>query len=177
MGTASAYVDYGAKNRVGGFGADPAFYTGGFDSLALDAHQEITILCYDPATDVWFYVRQNPWTYYDPYGLEVGGGSGVGGIVKGAWYVAGLFGEKIQKSYDGIDYAINWSGGKLTGQTAEQYKAEGEANRRQLIEFMTPRIDGQSDEDHEKMVDAGVQVLDGFMQGGQRFGGRRSSPA
>lgn len=69
-GTASAYVDVGSKNRVGGFG-DPFGDYAGFDGLqALDTHQEITILCYDPATGVVFYVRQNPWTFFDPLGLE-----------------------------------------------------------------------------------------------------------
>lgn len=65
-----AFTQPRLENRVGGFG-DPFGDYAGFDGLqALEPHREITILCYDPATDVWFYVRQNPWTFFDPLGLE-----------------------------------------------------------------------------------------------------------
>ena len=68
-GSASAFVDYDSKNRVGDFGDPFAPQAGLTDPLALELHQENTILCYDPATGVLVYVRQNPWTSFDPLGL------------------------------------------------------------------------------------------------------------
>jgi len=61
-GSASAYVDYGSKNRVGDFGDPFAPQVGFADTIAV----------YDPATGVLFYVRQNPWTMVDPLGLRQG---------------------------------------------------------------------------------------------------------
>ena len=71
-GSASAYVDYGSKNRVGSFGDPFASQVGLTDPLALELHQENTIAIYDPATGVLVYVRQNPWTFFDPLGLQQG---------------------------------------------------------------------------------------------------------
>ena len=79
-GSASAYVDYGAKNRVGSFGDPFAPQVGFADPLALELHQENTIAVYDPVTGVLFYVRQNPWTMVDPLGL-FGGAPGLGNVL------------------------------------------------------------------------------------------------
>jgi len=40
------------------------------EPLSLELRPATTMWGYDPATDVWFYVRQNPWTMFDPLGLE-----------------------------------------------------------------------------------------------------------
>jgi Restriction endonuclease fold toxin 3 len=42
-------------------------------SLAQEPQQWDTILGYDPASGVVFYVRQNPWSLFDPMGLSPGG--------------------------------------------------------------------------------------------------------
>lgn len=72
-GTASgAYVDATSKNRVGVSGPNPNICTYVLGSLELEPQGEITVLGYDPATGVVFYVRQNPWSKFDPLGLFEG---------------------------------------------------------------------------------------------------------
>jgi hypothetical protein len=69
-GSASgAYVDATTKNRVGVSGPNPDIHTYVLGSLGLEPQRGDTILGYDPATGVVFYVRQNPWTKFDPLGL------------------------------------------------------------------------------------------------------------
>jgi A nuclease of the HNH/ENDO VII superfamily with conserved LHH len=69
-GSASgAYVDATTKNHVGVSGPNPNIHTYVLGSLGLEPQRGDTILGYDPATGVVFYVRQNPWTKFDPLGL------------------------------------------------------------------------------------------------------------
>jgi hypothetical protein len=73
-GSASgAYVDATTKNRVGVSGPNPNIRTYTLGALDLEPQGEFTILGYDPATGVVFYVRQNPWTKFDPLGLKTKG--------------------------------------------------------------------------------------------------------
>ena len=65
-----AYVDPGVKNRVGGFWENPNIPTYEIDPFAPETHRKITIPHYDIATDVVFFVNQNPWSAFDPHGLE-----------------------------------------------------------------------------------------------------------
>ena len=65
-----AYVDPGVKNRVGGFWENPNIPTYEIDPFAPETHRKITIPHYDIATDVVFYANQNPWSFWDPLGLE-----------------------------------------------------------------------------------------------------------
>jgi hypothetical protein len=82
-GTASAaYVDTASKDRVGVSERIPIILTYYVGSLELEPQRGDTIIGYDPATGVVFYVRQNPWTKFDPLGLNEryamgGGGSWV----------------------------------------------------------------------------------------------------
>ena len=69
-GTASGAINVnGQKTASGDFFEDPNIYTYKLGSLELEPCREDTIVGYDPATGVLFYVRQNPWSKFDPLGL------------------------------------------------------------------------------------------------------------
>ena len=57
------------KPRLGIFGKILTFYTYKLGSLAQEPCRGDTIVGYDSATGVLFYVRQNPWSSFDPTGL------------------------------------------------------------------------------------------------------------
>ena len=70
-GTASGAINVnGQKTASGDFFEDPNIYTYKLGSLELEPCREDTIVGYDPATGVLFYVRQNPWSAFDPLGLK-----------------------------------------------------------------------------------------------------------
>jgi hypothetical protein len=73
-GTASgAYIDASSIIRVEALSHSPDINTYKLGPLELEPQRGDTILSYDPVTGVVFYVRQNPWTHFDPHGLwEVG---------------------------------------------------------------------------------------------------------
>jgi Pre-toxin TG len=75
VGTASgAYFDATTKNRVGVLEQNPDIRTYVPGSPDLDLQGGYTIYGYDPFSGVVFYVRQNPWTKFDPLGLYTGEG-------------------------------------------------------------------------------------------------------
>jgi RHS repeat-associated protein len=123
--------------------------------------------------NVYTYVKQNPWTFFDPEGLEIGGGSGIPYIIKGIGHVVGLFNEKIGNIQNGIGHGGDVVGGKVTGKTPEKFRADIDAGNRKVAEFATPRREGQSEEQHQANVDQSVasmeQAMDGFMIGGVRL--------
>jgi hypothetical protein len=70
-GTVSgAYAPMGTESRVGVSGPNPDIHAYVLGSLELEPQRGDTILGYDPVSGVVFYVRQNPWTKFDPLGLE-----------------------------------------------------------------------------------------------------------
>ena len=101
--------------------------------------------------NVYTYVRQNPWSAFDPLGL-VESGQGFVELAKGIWNVAGLFGEKLQTIEEGVQYGVNWSIGKVEGKTPEQVDAERNARVRKVAEALTPSFEGEDPEAHEKSV-------------------------
>ena len=68
--SASARAQLQPENRVGVFSSNPNISTYAIDPLALQPQWEDTTSGYDFATGVVFYVNQNPWTKFDPHGLE-----------------------------------------------------------------------------------------------------------
>ena len=79
---------HGQKTASGDFFEDPDIFTYKLGSLGLEPCQGDTIIGYDPATGVLYYVRQNPWSKFDPLGLledaSIGGPDPVGGPAPGA---------------------------------------------------------------------------------------------
>jgi hypothetical protein len=82
-GTVSgAHTRVDSENHFGVLGPNPNIYSYALGYPDLEPSREFTITGYDPASGVVFYVRQNPWTKFDPLGLNEryamgGGGSWV----------------------------------------------------------------------------------------------------
>ena len=60
---------HGPKTASGDFWENPNIYTYKLGSLELEPCRGDTIVGYDSATGVLYYVRQNPWTAFDSTGL------------------------------------------------------------------------------------------------------------
>ena len=70
VGNASgAAITFDAKNCVGVSDSNPNIRTYMLGSLEQEPQRGDTIVGYDPATGVVFYVNQNPWSKFDPLGL------------------------------------------------------------------------------------------------------------
>ena len=70
-GSASgAFLPLHQKNRVGGFESNPNIYTYEIGPQTLQPPWEDTTRGYDVASGVGDYVNQNPWSAFDPHGLE-----------------------------------------------------------------------------------------------------------
>ena len=73
--SASARAELASENRVGVFGENPNITTKEFIPLALPLQSGSALPTYDVVPGVcvgpnlYTYVNQNPWTYYDPHGL------------------------------------------------------------------------------------------------------------
>ena len=65
-----AAVTFDAKNRVGGFEWNTNIYTYEIGPQTLQPPWEDTMWGYDVATGVGDYANQNPWSAFDPHGLE-----------------------------------------------------------------------------------------------------------
>ena len=61
---------HGSKTASGDFWQNPNICTYKLGSLGLEPCRGDTIVGYDSATDVLYYVRQNPWSKFDPHGLH-----------------------------------------------------------------------------------------------------------
>ena len=61
---------HGLKIASGDFWENPNICTYKLGSLELEPCRGDTIVGYDSATDVLYYVRQNPWSSFDPLGLD-----------------------------------------------------------------------------------------------------------
>ena len=61
---------HGSKTASGDFWENPNICTYKLGSLELEPCRGDTIVGYDSATGVLYYVRQNPWTSFDPLGLQ-----------------------------------------------------------------------------------------------------------
>ena len=61
---------HGLKIASGDFWENPNICTYKLGSLELEPCRGDTIVGYDSATDVLYYVRQNPWSSFDPHGLR-----------------------------------------------------------------------------------------------------------
>lgn len=70
VGSASAYIDAEPKNRVGDFFGDANEVVWENQPPALGNTRGNHFGVYDSATGVWVYVQQNPWSKFDPLGLE-----------------------------------------------------------------------------------------------------------
>ena len=64
-----ASTPHGPKTASGDFWENPNICTYKLGSLELEPCRGDTIVGYDSATGVLYYVRQNPWTSFDPHGL------------------------------------------------------------------------------------------------------------
>ena len=61
---------HGPKTASGDFWENPNICTYKLGSLELEPCRGDTIVGYDSATGVLYYVRQNPWSSFDPLGLD-----------------------------------------------------------------------------------------------------------
>ena len=61
---------HGSKTASGDFWENPNICTYKLGSLELEPCRGDTIVGYDSATGVLYYVRQNPWSKFDPLGLD-----------------------------------------------------------------------------------------------------------
>ena len=65
-----AAVGFGQKTASGSPELSPDIYTYELGSLGQEPCWFDEVIHYDPATGVLYYVRQNPWSAFDPLGLS-----------------------------------------------------------------------------------------------------------
>ena len=79
-----------------------------------DSSREIGVWLYDSTLGVPVYVRQNPWSKFDPLGLVEANLEGIKQVLSGVNYVFNLFAEKVDT------YIADPISEKITGLTARQ---------------------------------------------------------
>ena len=120
---------HGSKTAYGDFWENPNICTYKLGSLELEPCRGDTIVGYDSATGVLYYVRQNPWTHFDPHGLWlfgydtageyfhevgqvwVGYGDSIASTATGTWEAV----TNPSQTWEGIKAVANDPGGAAKG--------------------------------------------------------------
>ena len=149
---------HGSKTASGDFWENPNICTYKLGSLELEPCRGDTIVGYDSATGVLYYVRQNPWTYYDPYGLEIFGYDTFGDYAADVGsYAKGYFWNGPKAMVTGtIDAVVNY---EETGQALKTAVTNPVETGKAVVDSTKQMVSDLGSGDMEKAGEAGFNVV------------------